>query len=473
MLHYILQTIAFQLFFLIVYDLFLRKETFFNWNRAYLLITTILSFVLPFIKIEAFKNTVSSQFIINLPAVFIGQQVQEANTSILLNTITIQTNHVSYLELFFYLGFTIALSLFIIKLLGIYKLLQKNPKRWKGNFLIVNLIKSSLAFSFFSYVFIGDKIKKTEAKHIIEHEKIHVQQKHTLDLIFFEVLRIVFWFNPLIYIYQKRTATLHEFIADSKAVKHNNKTSYYENLLAQIFDTNSVSFINTFFKQSLIKKRIVMLTKQKSKSILKLKYALLIPVVLGMLLYTSCEKESVEKQESASILEQIEQLKTSIETSPNITEEERKKLAEIYINVLTSKLESKIEREPINKDYSDTSEVPFAVIDQVPVFPGCEGLPKVQQKKCMTNKISTFVVENFNATLGKAFGLTGKIKIYVGFKIDENGEVSYVKARAPHEALAEEAKRVINLLPKMIPGKQNGKAVTVPYSLPIIFQINE
>ena len=72
MLYYILQTIAFQLFFLLIYDVFLKKETFFNWNRAYLLITALGSLLLPFVKIEFFKGVVPEQFIIRLPEVIIG-----------------------------------------------------------------------------------------------------------------------------------------------------------------------------------------------------------------------------------------------------------------------------------------------------------------------------------------------------------------------------------------------------------------
>ncbi len=84
MVPYIIQAIAFQLFFLIVYDVFLKKETFFNWNRAYLLITAVLSFVLPFIKIEMFKNIVPQQYIITLPEVVIGKQ----------NPIVLDHNHI-------------------------------------------------------------------------------------------------------------------------------------------------------------------------------------------------------------------------------------------------------------------------------------------------------------------------------------------------------------------------------------------
>ena len=116
--------------------------------------------------------------------------------------------------------------------------------------------------------------------------------------------------------------------------------------------------------------------------------------------------------------------------------------------------------------------VPFAFIEDVPIFPGCEkekGNPA--KKKCMSSKISKFVNKRFNTNVVEDLGLSGRQTIRVLFKIDKNGNVVGVRSRAPHPRLEKEAARVINLLPKMKPGKQRGKAVTVSYSLPIIFQI--
>jgi len=86
--------------------------------------------------------------------------------------------------------------------------------------LIVSLIKSNTAFSFFNYIFLGDSLKKEEREAVLKHEIVHVNQKHTLDLLFFEVLRILFWFNPLVYMYQNKIMLFHEFIADAQAVKN-------------------------------------------------------------------------------------------------------------------------------------------------------------------------------------------------------------------------------------------------------------
>lgn len=125
-----------------------------------------------------------------------------------------------------------------------------------------------------------------------------------------------------------------------------------------------------------------------------------------------------------------------------------------------------------NQTEKESDDVAFAVIENVPIFPGCEGLESNKEfKDCMSKKISSMVINNFNLGLAGTLGLKGRQRISVQFKIDSYGFVTDVLARAPHPALEEEAKRVINLLPKFIPGKQRGEAVGVLYSLPIIFDV--
>lgn len=126
---------------------------------------------------------------------------------------------------------------------------------------------------------------------------------------------------------------------------------------------------------------------------------------------------------------------------------------------------------PVEEEIAD---VPFSVIENVPIFPGCENLSNNdQRKKCMSEKVQEFVNRKFNTDLGSQLGLSGVNRIIVQFKIDKNGNITEVRSRAPHPKLEQEAARVINSLPKMQPGKQRGKAVSVLYSLPIVFQIQD
>ncbi|MGZ0016135.1 M56 family metallopeptidase [Yeosuana sp. AK3] len=692
MLQYIMQTIAFQTFFLLVFDVFLRKETFFNWNRLYLIFTAVISTLLPFVKVESFKNVIPEQYIIRLPEVFIGEHVPQNTPQITYETINVKAQPLFSWELLLYVGMFLAALLFVFKIGKIGWLLYKNPKNKMDRFLIVKLINSSAAFSFFNYIFLGERLSEHERESILQHEMVHVKQKHTLDLLFFEVLRIVFWFNPLVYMYQNRLMTVHEFIADASAVKHQNKSDYYQNLLSQVFETKNISFINPFFKQSLIKKRIVMLQKSKSNQVNLFKYALLIPMVVGMLVYTSSEaqetikgsvnqdisdKELVEKLileyndlnasgvdfktisdafmiksesyfptkeeyyrmmvfmnklvksskkllessisnldrtydeylkwrktdeakekwenntndgilklvvndiknltaeeenrkkdkidlikkdyffnalivsdgfnsykidfsnngqkethkvvenvQKTPLIEKIKAIKNQIQIQGNTNEEEDRGLnlllkiakqsdldmdlvneVQAYISKepktdLTKKISDVFEQiqaqgtisedentalkelliltsddgfnDPFFADVIKDIEVPFGVIDQVPVFPGCESLTSnIEQKDCMSKEISMFVNKNFNTNIGKKNGLVGKQRLNVIFKINQEGNIVDVRSRAPHPALEAEAIRVIKMLPKMLPGKQRGKVVTVPYSLPIIFMVSE
>ena len=118
-------------------------------------------------------------------------------------------------------------------------------------------------------------------------------------------------------------------------------------------------------------------------------------------------------------------------------------------------------------------EVPFAVIENVPEYPGCERGSNADKRKCMSDKIAKFVQRKFNTDLAGDLGLSGRQRINVVFKIDKNGNVTGVRSRAPHPRLEKEAARVINMLPKMKPGRQRGKPVIVPYSLPITFQVQD
>ncbi len=534
MIHYILQTIAFQLFFLLTYDVFLKRDTFFNWNRMYLLVTSIFSLILPFIKVNGLKEVIPQNYIISLPEIVLGQPNISTHEVVALDAVVLENNPMPYWELIFYTGVFIAFSLFLFKVIKIFVLVLKNPKQAIGNIVLVELINSNAAFSFFHYIFLGEHIKAEEKETILKHELIHTQQKHTVDLLFFEVLRIVFWFNPLVYMYQSRIRTLHEFIADANAVKHQNKEQYYQNLLSQVFETKKISFINTFFKQSLIKKRIVMLSKTKSKQIHLFKYALLVPMVLGMLMYTSAEAQETKKDNEEEVID-LSQYTYTIKLGEKDMSAENKMIHSKYeaflknnkdyvswghfdkknnavkfsIHKLSEKIpegfsksksvfkdgssyisyfnwenpkslkefseEEKKERKEellkLKEKYKSALEVPFAVIDQVPIFPGCEDLSKEEQKKCISDNVAKHVNRNFNTKLANKLGLVGRQRINVIFKINKAGHITGVRSRAPHPALEAEAIRVINTLPKMIPGKHKGKNVVVPYSLPIIFQI--
>lgn len=277
-----------------------------------------------------------------------------------------------------------------------------------------------------------------------------------------------------------------------------------------------------------------MLQKSKSKQINLFKYALIIPVVLGMLIYNSSyaqeknlevieEVVEIVKLEDTPLVNKLSRLTRQIQVQGNISDEENNGLelllkiakqdvldsnligqVQTFMNrdpktTLISKISDVFQQiqiqgnisneeekalkkllvltsnnglnDPFFADIIDEVEIPYGVIDQPPVFPGCEDLKDEAQKKCTSNNIANHVNKNFNTKLSNDLKLTGKQRINVIFKINTDGNIIGVRSRAPHPELEKEAIRVVNLLPKMIPGEQKGKKVNVPYSLPIIFQV--
>ena len=162
--------------------------------------------------------------------------------------------------------------------------------------------------------------------------------------------------------------------------------------------------------------------------------------------------------------------------APEVIEvvEDEEEVEETVIESTETDQDEEIEVEEIEvEEVVEDVEVPFAVIENVPEYPGCERGSNAEKRKCMSDKIAKFVQRKFNTDLAGDLGLSGRQRISVIFKIDKNGNVTGVRSRAPHPRLEKEAARVINMLPKMKPGRQRGKPVIVPYSLPITFQVQD
>ncbi len=485
MIQYILESIAFQLLFLIIYDLFLKKETFFQWNRLYLIGTYLLSMVLPWIKIEALKTKVVESSVI-YPEFLWNMN----NADIIVSENTQQ--EVSWLIIILFSGMLLASIFFLYKLYQIYTLKKKGQIEYFSDFTRIIIKNSEIAFSYFKSIYLGDKVVSKSHNCVIEHELVHIKQGHSYDLVFFELLRILNWFNPLVYVYQSRISEVHEFIADSIVAK-TNKKEHYQLLLSQVFDTQHISFINPFYKSSLIKKRIVMLQKSKSKKVFQLKYLVLIPLVAGMLIYTSCEGESKTEAETAitetSLI--VASSKTiEVNDLENQSEEEKKEINALFEKAKIAKetavytindkngkyIEIKTDETGIvsvdvhtsETDYGNELSVPFDVIEQVPIFPGCEDAE--DKRACFQKAMYKHISKNFKyPEEAQEQGIQGKVNIL--FIIQEDGSIDGLKMRGPSPLLEDEASRIISKLPIMTPGKQKGKTVKVPFSIPITFKL--
>ena len=204
-----------------------------------------------------------------------------------------------------------------------------------------------------------------------------------------------------------------------------------------------------------------------------MKYLILVPLMLVMLTYVACTEEPTAEpvDNEASMEAKLMQIKLLSEDG--ITPSEQEEIKRILSDIDAADMEANtvVETETVS---AKPDGVSFSVIEEVPVFPGCEDEASNEARKnCTSQKITEVVSSNFDASLGKELGLEGMTRIYVQFKINADGKVQVLAIRAPHPALKAEAERVVNLLPQMEPGKQGGKEVSVLYSLPIAFKVGE
>jgi bla regulator protein BlaR1 len=280
-MEYLLKVSAVIIIFYGIYKLFLQRDTFFESNRWFLLVGLISSLLIPFIVIPIYVDYVPSLYNIT-----ITEDVSIQNHDKLFNIL-------DYLPFIYGLGVLFFLSRFSIQLLSLIKIIHENEGFEKDGFIFIETQKSTSPFSFFKWiVYNPTTFSQTELQHIIEHEKTHAKQFHSVDIILSQLFCVLLWFNPFIWFYNKDLKQNLEFIADKRTINQNHcKKSYQYTLLKTSMPSHQMALSNHFYN-SLIKKRIVMLHKSKSKKINQLKYALVFPALLGFLI--SCNSELKE-----------------------------------------------------------------------------------------------------------------------------------------------------------------------------------
>ncbi len=465
MLNYVLQIIVLQVLFLILYEVFLKQETFYKWNRFYLLMASVLALVLPKLRFERLNNVLNAKYVYHIPEVIVGTQSGGETQAVLVSN----SSSISYITVFYAIGFLVFLIFFIKKLYTIFSLIKSNPTEDKKDYKLIILQEEKSAFSFLNYIFINQAHLENEQLDIINHELVHIRQKHSWDLLFFELLKLILWFNPLVYIYQKRIREVHEFLTDAVIIQQVDKRTYFDLLLNEMFLTKNIAFTNSFYINSLIKKRILMATKDKSKRIRLAKYLLVLPVVVMTLIYTSCNTENDYISSENSTTKTLDNGMKITETDETITitTPEGKSLMFDKMNL---NLIAPTPPPPPPFPSDAKAPVPFNLVEHVPVFPGCENA--ADKKKCFTESIHKLVRDNFKYPKeAKANGMQGRV--YVQFMVEKDGTVGKIRTRGPNDVLEAEAKRIISLLPKLEPAMHKGEVVRVPFSLPITFKLAE
>lgn len=404
MITYLLKSGVLLLIFFAVYKLLLENERMFRFNRVYLLGSLIFSFVIP-LQLFSIKPLFSTPISV-----------------VQLDGIVIQTNEkvldqINYYQILIYtLGIIYALVAivlifrFIKNLYSFYKNIKYNQIQIVNDQKIVLVKESILPHSFWNAIFINnDEFENGKIpSELIAHEEAHIKQKHSLDILFIEVLQILFWFNPLIILYKKAIKLNHEFLADQAVNEQFESVSTYQNLLLDIAYNKTNIALASNINYLITKKRFLMMTKEESplKIILKVFTVGIVSVLMLFIFSTDAVAQEVSKVENQS------------------------------------------------KDFLMTTDV-----DVQPQFPGgiLEFYKLVGQNYRIPEELSK------NKTNGK---------VYLQFMIEKDGslsEITILRDKLGYGA-GEEAVRVLKLSPKWIPASDKGKPVRVMYSLPITIQ---
>ena len=157
--------------------------------------------------------------------------------------------------------------------------------------------------------------------------------------------------------------------------------------------------------------------------------------------------------------------------APEVIEvvEDEEEIEETVIESTETDQEEIVEVEVLEEEFEDV-DVPFAIIEDVPIYPGCENVPKSKRRDCFQEQINKHIRKNFRyPDIAQEMGIQGRV--YVNFIIAKDGSITNIRMRGPDKNLENEAARIIGRLPKMTPGKQRGRAVRVPFSIPITFRL--
>lgn len=157
--------------------------------------------------------------------------------------------------------------------------------------------------------------------------------------------------------------------------------------------------------------------------------------------------------------------------APEVIEvvEDEEEVEETVIESTETDQEEIVEVEVLEEEFEDV-DVPFAIIEDVPIYPGCENVPKSKRRDCFQEQINKHIRRNFRyPEIAQEMGIQGRV--FVSFIISKDGTISNIRKRGPDKNLEREAERIISKLPKMTPGKQRGRAVRVPFSIPITFRL--
>ncbi|SOD14931.1 M56 family metallopeptidase [Pedobacter xixiisoli] len=274
-LYYLLEANLYLTAFYLMYKVLLQNSTFYNSNRYFLILSIVVAFTTPLVQLGFLKP----QTMVEANAIAYDLPIETVEL-----TKTAQAPILTLEDYIFYGYLLFALLLSVRFIRAIYRIISiyiKGRKRELSGYTLVELSTEHTAFSFFNVLFIHPNMAKNNA--VLKHEIIHIQQKHTWDIVLLEFLKICCWFNPIVYLIKKDLTLLHEYIADASTTATISKHEYAMFLIENSMASYSPSLVNQFFNQSILKSRINMLNKEKTANWARLKYLLAVPLGIGLL----------------------------------------------------------------------------------------------------------------------------------------------------------------------------------------------
>jgi hypothetical protein len=344
---FILKSSGLLAMFYFAYIFLLRKETFFNSSRWFLIAGLITSVVLPFVVytkvvwVEAPPVPTPDPIIItrstnieNVPTS--NHNVAKYKPQYSPTTVTVveeenfEINWSLFLAVVYGVGFLAFMIKFALDFYSLNAVLRGKKIEQQDDFKFIDINENIAPFSYFGYIVYNSSLyTATELENILEHEKVHSDQKHTIDVLISRIFCILFWFNPIIWLYKKAILQNLEFIADNEASKKIADKKAYQYTLLKITTHETCVAITNHFYQSLIKKRIVMLNKNQSNKRNYWKYSAVIPALGAFVLLFQIKTIAQEKKQNEAVVIQRDTIKDSDETikiTKNTTDKELNEL---------------------------------------------------------------------------------------------------------------------------------------------------
>ncbi|MBF8148334.1 hypothetical protein ITJ86_00400 [Winogradskyella sp. F6397] len=315
-MEYLLKASAVIILMYLCFYVFLKKETFFEHNRWFLLTGLLLALVFPLIVIPIYVpiEPIITQTTTFIPSTSSGFVAAQPSTSF---------DWYSLIPILYGIGLVVFSIQFVFQFSSLVSLLLKNPKRKDQHFTYVIVNHNISPFSFFKWIIYNpETYENKELQLILTHEKVHVNQLHSIDILLTQLACVVFWFNPLIWLYRKEVRQNLEYIADFKSQNSSHSKKDYQHLLLKTSIANHHSILSNNFYNSSIKKRILMLNKSRSNKKNQWKYVFVLPLLAGLMMSMNSETVYVETQTNDSKqINTLQSKETSAAKQDSITSE--------------------------------------------------------------------------------------------------------------------------------------------------------